>query len=209
MVPTSRSTAPARAMISGMREMAPPISINSPRETGTSWSQRQRIQHQQHRRSIVVDHGGRLRVDLAQQARDVFGQALAALPGGKVRSPAWLVPRRVPLPRPQRPPAVAVAASPEDWCAMRSAGHVEHGALRGSGEPAYSSTSAAASRIVPACVGNLPQWAARQAANSARSAAIGRHPAEPGKQRIGGPAYAAMPSSEGSGLAELGIVTPC
>ena len=46
--------------------------------------ERQRVQHQQHRRGVVVDDGGRLGAgDLAQQARDVF-VALAALPGGEV-----------------------------------------------------------------------------------------------------------------------------
>ena len=46
--------------------------------------ERQRVQHQQHRRGIVVDDGGRLGAgDLAQQAGDVF-VALAAPPGGEV-----------------------------------------------------------------------------------------------------------------------------
>ena len=34
----------------------PPISINSPREVGYFLAQRERVQHQQHRSSIVVDH---------------------------------------------------------------------------------------------------------------------------------------------------------
>ena len=46
--------------------------------------ERQRVQDQQHRRGVVVDHGGRLGAgDLAQQAGDVF-VALAAPPGGEV-----------------------------------------------------------------------------------------------------------------------------
>ena len=46
--------------------------------------ERQRVQDQQHRRGIVVHHGGGLGAgDLAQQARDVF-IAFAAPPGGEV-----------------------------------------------------------------------------------------------------------------------------
>ena len=46
--------------------------------------ERQRVEDQQHRGGVVVDHGGRLGAgDLAQQAGDVF-VALAAPPGGEV-----------------------------------------------------------------------------------------------------------------------------
>ena len=44
-------------MISGMRN-DPPISTNSPRDTGTSRPKCQRVEHEHHCRRIVVDHRG-------------------------------------------------------------------------------------------------------------------------------------------------------
>ena len=102
-----------RAMMSGMRK-APPISISSPRETGTCLPERQGVQHQQHGGGVVVDHGGGLGAgQLAQQAGRCGRRARR---GGRWRGriPGWwrsAAPRR----RPRRLPAAAGRG--RDWCA--------------------------------------------------------------------------------------------
>ena len=58
VVPTSRSMAPDRAMMSGMRNPSP-ISISSPRETTTSASGGQLVQGQKNGGGVVVDGDGR------------------------------------------------------------------------------------------------------------------------------------------------------
>ncbi len=83
VVPTSTSRAPARAMMSGMRN-APPISISSPRETIASRPLRQRVEHEQHRGGVVVDDRRVLGAgELAQQRAHMI-VALAALAGVEV-----------------------------------------------------------------------------------------------------------------------------
>ena len=67
-------------MMSGMRKL-PPISINSPRDTGMDRSSARVLSNEHHGGGVVVDHGGRFRA--GEELQPVRDDALArAAPAG-------------------------------------------------------------------------------------------------------------------------------
>ena len=108
-----RASRPARLMISGIRN-APPISISSPRETISSTTLRERIEHDQHGGGVVVDDGGVLGARQLRTAGRARGRRArrAGPPRDRTRARrrcAW------PRSRPRSPPRRA--ARGRDSCA--------------------------------------------------------------------------------------------
>ena len=153
-------------MTSGMRK-PPPISISSPRRYRHLAAQRQAVEHQQHRRRVVVDHRCRGGAgELAHRVLDmVVPVAAGACRPGRTRG--WS--QRSPLRSSPPPLRRAAGARPRLVCSTvpvrvehrpqaRPAGRVASSAPARSTRPsALTASAASAARARPRLVDGAPQ----------------------------------------------------